>query len=149
MGRTSWITRDRRKQKGPQGDPPAAHPVRLSGALTPAIVPYRIGRRSKVAPDARSIDRVQRPRLIVTDIGSPPFAKLILGESVGTIDPLRKGKNAQQCFQSGRPRAIGGGAGGSGGAGTSAPESDAATGTTLTTSSDIASTSTKRPSMRA
>ena len=42
--------------------------------------------RTKVAPNDRSLVRA-KPRLIVTDIGSPPFAQLTMEMRVGAVCP--------------------------------------------------------------
>lgn len=50
--------------------------------------------RTKVAPNDRPLVR-EKPRLIVTDIGSPPSVKLTMGMRVGSYCPARKGRAAQ------------------------------------------------------
>lgn len=45
--------------------------------------------RTKVAPNDRPLVR-EKPRLVVTDIGSPPSVKLTMGMRVGANCPLRK-----------------------------------------------------------
>ena len=49
--------------------------------------------RTKVAPNDRPLVR-EKPRLVVTDIGSPPSVKLTMGMRVGVVWPGRKGHAA-------------------------------------------------------
>lgn len=49
---------------------------------------------TEVAPNDRPLVR-EKPRLVVTDIGSPPSVKLTMGMRVGALFNLRKGRAAQ------------------------------------------------------